>query len=143
MIKDVLRATLGETAICQCDFCNTIINDGFILRYRRSIFEFLKVTSKVLWGNFYINCPYGKLHLSKTKYHLCGRCKAMIKERIFAEPNIVEELQHLCQNNVRMPARQLDNLPIRRPLAATAPIFDMPDRGVEMAYRPTTERDGR
>lgn len=90
-----------KSTIITCDFCNLIIDDGWILRYKRSIFGFLKIIPKILWNNFFIS---DKFVNSKNKYYICSRCKVAIRERIFADPNLVEELQHLCQNNGRQQA---------------------------------------
>jgi hypothetical protein len=84
-----------------CDFCEIRIDDGVMLRYKRSIFEFLRIIPKLIYCSFWTdaNRPKGKTY----QFHLCDACKRIVKERLFAEPNIVEELQNICQNNMRRP----------------------------------------
>lgn len=86
---------MALTAIC--DFCDKTIQGGTILKHRRSILEFLRIIPKLIASSFQIDY---RSNIEITKYHVCDRCRRLIEQHIFAEPNVVEELQRLCQNNV-------------------------------------------
>jgi len=74
--------------ILQCDFCNQIITNCTIIKYIRSIFQFLHFIPCfiITRGNPRTNRLY-------ATYHLCDACFGRIEELMFRNPNTIEELR--------------------------------------------------
>lgn len=83
--------------IIVCDVCNARIYDGIFLKYRHSLLGLIKITSRIILKGVTHREYKDTMH----KLYLCLNCYDRLKERLFQNPNIVEELQTLLQRDAR------------------------------------------
>lgn len=71
-----------------CDICNVTMNDFILIKYKRSIFQLLRIIPKL----FVSKEIFIKQHVH-TKYEICRACFNRIEQIMFRNPNTITELR--------------------------------------------------